>query len=106
MKIIEQDNKKAEKERIKEETRKEELKIMNEALDEFRESRAYPYVIKFFDEYEKQIKREINDIQIKEMDKVFMLPLKEQRATIAQMSKRNTILLGVLSIIKRVKGKL
>ncbi len=106
MKLIEEDKKQEEKEQRDKERRQAEEDAMNEALEQFRQSTAYPYVMKFFQEREDKMTQEIEAQQTEEMKKVFMLPLKEQRAKIAEMSKRNTILTGVLSIIKQVKNKL
>jgi|GEM_PF-2624388 hypothetical protein len=106
MKLVQEDKKVENTEEIQASLKESEAESMGKALEEFRQAPYYRYVCKFFDEYEAQLTNEIYGMQTEEMRKVFMLPLKEQRAKIAQMSKRDSIITGVLSIIKQVRRKL
>jgi hypothetical protein len=98
-KIEQEENDRAERKEL-------EMEAMKNAISEFRLSSAYPYVMKFFKEQEDRIINEIESIQNDEIKKVFMLPATKQREKIAEMSKRDAVLTGVLSIIKNVKNKL
>jgi hypothetical protein len=106
MKEIKLDKKKAREEESNEALKKAEQRMMNQALEDFHKSYAYPYVMKFFQEYENQLIGEITDIQTKEMKEVFLLPAVKQKEKIINMSKRDLILTAVLSIILKVKRKL
>lgn len=106
MKLIKEDNKIAELEQSSEERKKLEREAMKKALEDFKQSSAYPYVMKFFKEQEDRIIKEIDTIQKEEMKKVFMLPATKQREKIAEMSKRDIILTGLLGSLKTIKGKL
>lgn len=106
MKQIKRDPKQAELEAKKANQKQEEAERREEALEQFRTSSAYPYVMEIFEQYENQLYTEVENIQMEEMRKLYMLPLKEQRAKLVEMSKRDSILTGALAIIKRVKRKL
>lgn len=106
MKLIKENKKVESLEQSMEERKKLERDAMTKALDDFRKSSAYPYVMKFFREYEEQITNEIQTIQNEEMKRVFLLPTTKQREKISEMSKRDSILTGVLGTLKRIKNKL
>lgn len=106
MKKIELSKKQENKEKVLAEQKRLKQEAMDKALEEFKSHPARPYVIKFFKDYEEQFIGELEEMQASEMRKLYMLPLKEQRAKLVEMSKRDVVLTGVLSILKRVKRKL
>ena len=106
MKQIKPDKSKEFEEKSREELKRSEREAMKQALEDFRQSSAYPYVMKFFKEQEEYIIGEIERIQNEEMKNVFMLPATKQREKISEMSKRNSVMTAVLAILKSVKGKL
>lgn len=106
MKQIREDKEIARQEESIEAVKQMEKESMDKALESFRKSAAYPYVMKFFKEYEDQLVSEIEAIQNSEMKKIFMLPKTKQVEKIAEMAKRDMILTGVLGTLKRIKGKL
>ena len=106
MELLNIDDKKKRLEEIEQAKKDADRNQMKTALEEFRKSSAYPYIIRFFNEHETKFVDEITRIQTQQMKEVFMLPVKEQRTLLAQMSKRDIILTGVLAIIRRVKEKL
>lgn len=106
MKEIKKDSKKAKEEALKELRIKEDKERYEKAMKKFRESPAYGYVMEYFNKYEKKIVDELEQMQLRDMKSVFMLSKKEQQAKIEEMSKRDVILSGVLSIIKQVKNRL
>ena len=107
MKKITKDKKVEAKEKIQEEIKKTKKENFDEAKKEFQESAFYPYLVSFFEKEEKRIADQLNSIQYEEMKSVFLLPTaKERNAKIQQMSKRDTILTGVLGSLKNIKRKL
>lgn len=105
MKEIKRDKKIAQEEAVQKENRDKEKEDYDKAMKDFRKSPAYKYIIEFFDKAEKRIVDEIESQQKEEMKKVFIMTPKEQQDTIIQMSKRNSILTGVLSVLKKVKER-
>lgn len=106
MKIVERDQKIEEQEAKQVEFLREKKRLHDESMQAFRESSAYEHVLRYFDDYTKDLEDEIDEMQLRDMKDVFMLPAKEQRVKMAKMSKRHAIITGVLSIIKQVKNKL
>lgn len=106
MKEIKLNKRIEEREKIEALLRSEEAKKHQDTMNEFRSSAAYGYIMDYFKRAEDRIIGELESMQHNDMKSVFMLPLKEQRAKVAEMSKRDAILTGVLSIIKQVKNRL
>jgi prenyltransferase beta subunit len=106
MKEIKIDKKVAQQEELAKEVAQKEKERYDKAMQSFRKSPAYRYVMEHFNNSEKRIIDELEQMQVRDMKSIFMLSKIEQQLKLEEMSKRDSILSGVLSIIKQVKNKL
>ena len=106
MEIVKQDPVIAEQEAKLKALRIEETQKRKEAMADFKKTLAYVIIMERFARMEKYIFDEIEEIQIKEMKKVFLLPPNEQKDAVTTMSKRDAIMTGVVSIVKTVKNQI